>query len=289
MKRRNSVKPTTRLRRMIASGCTVMPGAFNAAVARLAERAGFRAVYVSGAGLANATAGVPDIGLLSLSEVVQLSRYVARAVEIPALVDADTGFGGLANMAQAVREFEGAGLAGLHIEDQEFPKRCGHLAGKNVVRVEEMTDRIRSAVAARRDRDFLIVARTDARAVEGFDAAVERSRRYLAAGADAIFPEALQSAAEFRNFARQIRAPLLANMTEFGKSPLLSVRQLAAMGYRMVIFPLTAFRVAMRAADECLVDLKRRGTQRAWLERMQTREELYKLLQYDPNQPIWPA
>jgi len=289
MKRRNSVKPTTRLRRMIASGCTVMPGAFNAAVARLAERAGFRAVYVSWAGLANATAGVPDIGLLSLSEVVQLSRYVARAVEIPALVDADTGFGGLANMAQAVREFEGAGLAGLHIEDQEFPKRCGHLAGKNVVRVEEMTDRIRSAVAARRDRDFLIVARTDARAVEGFDAAVERSRRYLAAGADAIFPEALQSAAEFRNFARQIRAPLLANMTEFGKSPLLSVRQLAAMGYRMVIFPLTAFRVAMRAADECLVDLKRRGTQRAWLERMQTREELYKLLQYDPNQPIWPA
>jgi len=289
MKRRNSVKPTTRLRRMIASGCTVMPGAFNAAVARLAERAGFRAVYVSGAGLANATAGVPDIGLLSLSEVVQLSRYVARAVEIPALVDADTGFGGLANMAQAVREFEGAGLAGLHIEDQEFPKRCGHLAGKNVVRVEEMIDRIRSAVAARRDRDFLIVARTDARAVEGFDSAVERSRRYLAAGADAIFPEALQSAAEFRNFARQIRAPLLANMTEFGKSPLLSVRQLAAMGYRMVIFPLTAFRVAMRAADECLVDLKRRGTQRAWLERMQTREELYKLLQYDPNQPIWPA
>lgn len=259
-----------------------MPGAFNAATARLVERAGFDAVYVSGAGLANATAGVPDIGLLGLAEVAQLAGYIARAVRIPALVDADTGFGGPVNTAEAVRAFERAGLAGLHLEDQVFPKRCGHLAGKEVVPVEEMAEKIRAAVKARSDPDFVIVARTDARAVEGFDSAVQRAKAYLAAGADAIFPEALQTAREFREFAKKVHAPLLANMTEFGRSPLLSVRQLAAAGYRMVIFPQTAFRVSMRAAGECLRDLHRRGTQRSWIDRMQTRAELYELLGYDP-------
>jgi len=260
-----------------------MPGAHNAATARLIERAGFEAVYISGAGLANATVGVPDIGLLSLAEVAQFAGYIARAVRIPVLVDADTGFGGPASAAKAVRAFERAGLAGMHIEDQVFPKRCGHLAGKAIVPVEEMAGKIRAAVKARSDPDFLIVARTDARAVEGLEAAVVRARAYLAAGADAIFPEALETMREFREFARKVRAPLMANMTEFGRSPSLSVRQLAAAGYRMVLFPLTAFRVSMRATEECLRDLRRRGTQRSWLGRMQTRAELYELLGYDPN------
>src|ERR1700716_2673315 len=180
------------LRKLIAEGCLAMPGVPNAAIARLAERTGFDAVYISGAGMANATAGVPDIGLLTLTEVVQLAGYVARAVKIPAIVDADTGFGGAENVARTIQELEAAGLAGCHIEDQEFPKRCGHLAGKKIVDLEEMVGKIKAAVAARRDPDFMIVARTDARAVEDFDRAVERAQHYLEAGADAIFPEALQ-------------------------------------------------------------------------------------------------
>jgi methylisocitrate lyase len=277
------LRKTTQLRRAIRSGCIAMPGAFNAATARLIERAGFEAVYVSGAGLANATAGVPDIGLLSLAEVAQLAGYIARAVKIPALVDADTGFGGPVKTAHAVKKFERAGLAGLHLEDQVFPKRCGHLAGKAVVPINEMTAKIRAAVEARSDPDFVLVARTDARSVEGFDSAIARAQAYLDAGADAIFPEALESAREFRDFAKAIRAPLMANMTEFGRSPLLSVRQLAAAGYRMVLFPLTGFRVSMQATARCLRDLRRRGTQRSWLDRMQTRAALYELLGYDPN------
>lgn len=261
----------------------MMPGAFNAGTARLVERCGFSAVYISGAGLANATAGVPDIGLLTLSEVAQLAGYIAEAVSIPALVDADTGFGGSENVARTVQTFERLGLAGMHLEDQVFPKRCGHLAGKTIVPVEEMTEKLQRAVQARRDKDFLIVARTDARAVEGFDTAVERAKAYLQAGADMIFPEALQSPKEFQQFARRVRAPLMANMTEFGRSPLLTVRELADMGYRLVIFPMTAFRVAMRAMEECLTDLKRHGTQQAWLERMQTRKQLYDLLGYEPK------
>ena len=281
--------PGRRLRRAMARGCVAMPGVFNAAVARLVERAGFDAVYVSGAGLANGAAGVPDIGLLGLPEVAQLAGYVARAVRIPAIVDADTGFGGPAGAASTVRRLEAAGLAGLHIEDQVFPKRCGHLGGKEVVPAREMLRKIRAAVRARRDKDFLIIARTDARAVEGFDRAVARAKLYLEAGADAIFPEALETAQEFRQFAREVRTPLLANMTEFGRGPLLTVRQLDAIGYRIAIFPMTAFRVSMKAAERCLADLKRRGTQRNSLRRMQTRAELYDLLDYDPTLPYWPA
>lgn len=275
------------LRRAIRDGCVVMPGAFNAATAQLVERVGFPAVYVSGAGLANATAGVPDIGLLTLTEIAQLAGYIANAVRIPALGDADTGFGGPQNVARAVREFERAGLAGLHLEDQAFPKRCGHLAGKTLVSPEEMARKILAAVRARRDKDFLIVARTDARTVEDWDSAVRRARSYLDAGADAIFPEALETAGEFRAFAKKVRAPLVANLTEFGRGPLLSVRQLASMGYRIVLFPLTAFRVSMRAAEDCLREVQRRGTQRPWLNRMQTRQELYELLGYEPGQQLW--
>src|SRR2546426_12804203 len=245
-----STSKSKRLRELIAKGAVIMPGVPNAAMARQAERAGFDAVYISGAGMANATAGVPDIGLLSMTEVVRLAGYIANAVAIPAIVDADTGFGGAENVARTIRELEKADLAGCHIEDQEFPKRCGHLAGKSIVDFEEMVGKIKAAVAARRDPDFMIIARTDARAVEGFDRAVERAGEYLAAGADAIFPEALRTAEEFRDFAKEIDRPVLANMTEFGKSPLLSFRELADFGYRMVIFPQSAFRVSMKASEK---------------------------------------
>jgi methylisocitrate lyase len=276
-----------RLRELIAQGCVMLPGVPNAAMARQVERTGFDAVYISGAGMANATAGVPDIGLLSMAEVVRLAGYVANAVAIPAIVDADTGFGGAENVARTVCELEKAGLAGCHIEDQEFPKRCGHLAGKSVVDVDEMAGRIKAAVRARRDEDFMIIARTDARAVEGFDRAVERAGEYLAAGADAIFPEALQSAEEFRDFAKEIDLPLLANMTEFGKGPLLTFEQLTDFGYRMVIFPQSAFRVSMKASEKFFAALKRSGTQSDWIDKMQTRQELYDLLDYDPEAESW--
>src|SRR5881396_2360778 len=282
-----STSKSKRLRELIAKGAVIMPGVPNAAVARQAERAGFDAVYISGAGMANATAGVPDIGLLTLIEVVHLAGYVAKAVNIPAIVDADTGFGGAENVARTIRELEGAGLAGCHIEDQEFPKRCGHLAGKSIVDFEEMVGKIKAAVASRRDPDFMIIARTDARAVEGFDGAVERAGEYLAAGADAIFPEALQTAEEFRDFAKEIDRPLLANMTEFGKSPMLTFEQLADFGYRMVIFPQSAFRVSMKASERFLAALKQAGTQSDWLDKMQTRQELYDLLDYDPDAESW--
>jgi methylisocitrate lyase len=278
---------TTAFQQLIAKGTVMMPGVPNAAMARQVERTGFDAVYISGAGMANATAGVPDIGLLTLTEVVRLAGYVARAVKIPAIVDADTGFGGAENVARTIQELEKAGLAGCHIEDQEFPKRCGHLAGKSIVDVEEMVGKIKAAVAARRDPDFMIIARTDARAVEDFRAAVNRSEKYLAAGADAIFPEALQSAEEFRDFAKAIKAPLLANMTEFGKSPLLSFKDFSDFGYRMVIFPMSAFRVAMKASAEFLRALKKGGTQKDWIDEMQTRQELYELLDYDPAAEEW--
>ena len=278
-----------RLRELIAKGAVMMPGVPNAAMARQVEQVGFDAVYISGAGIANATAGVPDIGLLTLTEVARLAGYIARAVKIPAIVDADTGFGGAENVARTIQELEAAGLAGCHIEDQEFPKRCGHLAGKKIVDLEEMVGKIKAAVGARRDPDFMIIARTDARAVEDFDRAVERAGEYLAAGADAIFPEALQSAKEFRDFAKEIDLPLLANMTEFGKSPLISFKDLSELGYRMVIFPQSAFRISMKASAEFLRALKKTGTQSDWIDKMQTRDELYDLLDYDPAAGSWPT
>jgi methylisocitrate lyase len=276
-----------RLRELISKGAVMMPGVPNAATARQVEQAGFDAVYVSGAGMINSTAGMPDIGLLSRDEVVRLAGYVAHAVRIPAIVDADTGFGEGEEVTKTIRELEKAGLAGCHIEDQEFPKRCGHLAGKTIVDLKTMVARIKAAVAARGDKDFLIIARTDARAVEGFDRTVERAGEYLAAGADAIFPEALQSAEEFRDFAKEIDLPLLANMTEFGKSPLLTFQQLADFGYRMIIYPQSAFRISMKTSGEFFAALKKSGTQNDWLDQMQTRQELYNLLDYDPAADEW--
>src|ERR1700693_4090891 len=278
-----------RLRELIAKSAIMIPGVPNAAMARQVERAGFEAGYISGAGMANSTAGVPDIGLLTLTEVARLAGYIANAVSIPAIVDADTGFGGAENVARTIWALGSAGLAGCHIEDQQFPKRCGHLAGKSIVDVDEMVGKIKAAVAARSGPDFMIIARTDARAVEDFDRAVDRAQAYVEAGADAIFPEALQSAEEFKTFAGEIKAPLLANMTEFGESPLLSFKELSDLGYRMVIYPMSAFRVSMKASEEFLRDLKKQGTQSGWIEKMQTRQELYELLNYDPAAGNWPG
>jgi methylisocitrate lyase len=275
------------LRELIEKEAIMMPGVPNAAMARQVQQAGFKAIYASGAGMANATGGVPDIGLLGLTEVARLAGYIARAVRIPVVVDADTGFGGSENVARTIHELENAGLAGCHIEDQEFPKRCGHLAGKSIVDLEEMVGKIKAAVVGRRDPNFMIIARTDARAVEDFDRALDRAQHYIEAGADAIFPEALQSVEEFRDFAKEIDVPLMANMTEFGKSPLLSFPELAELGYRMVIFPQSAFRVSMKATGDFLRALKTSGSQKEFIDKMQTREELYELLDYDPTAEKW--
>ncbi len=273
----------------MAKGIVAMPGVPNASMARQVEQAGFDAVYISGAGLANCTAGLPDIGLLTLNEVATLAGFIARAVSIPSIVDADTGFGGAENVGRTIYELERAGLAGCHLEDQEFPKRCGHLAGKRLVELEEMSAKIRAAVTARQDSDFLVIARTDSRALENFDGAVKRAQAYLEAGADAIFPEALQTKEEFRTFAREVNAPLLANMTEFGKSPSLGAQELGEMGYRMVIFPQSAFRVSMKTTEEFFRALKAAGSPNDWLDRMQTRKELYATLDYDPAAESWPG
>lgn len=273
-----------RLRELIADHTVVLPGAFNALTAMQIERAGFEAIYASGAGMANSR-GLPDIGLLSLSEVAGDAGTIANAVKIPALADADTGFGPPLVVMRAVREFERAGLAGIHLEDQESPKRCGHLAGKRLVPLSDMTAKIGAAVEARQDPDFLIIARTDARAVEGLEGAVRRARAYVRAGADGIFPEALESPEEFRAFAQGlaqagITVPLVANMTEFGKTPYLSVKEFEALGYRLVLFPLSAMRVAMKAIESLLLELKTLGTQTGALSLMQTRQQLYELLRY---------
>lgn len=257
----------------------MIPGVFNALVARMAERLGFGAIYLSGGAL-SAGAGVPDVGLLTLSEFVEQARFITQATALPLLCDADTGFGEALNVERTVRLFEAAGVAGIHLEDQQLPKRCGHLSGKQLVEPAEMVAKIRAAVAARRDADFVIIARTDARGVSGFDEAVRRAQLYLEAGADAIFPEAMENANEFATIAKAVPAPLIANMTEFGKGPLLDFATLAAMGYRMVLYPLTAFRSALRAAQDTLRELREQGHQRDRVPQMLTRAELYDLLGY---------
>jgi len=284
MRDQRSTKPR-RLRELIAKRTVVLPGAFNALSAMQIERAGFEAVYVSGAALA-AARGLPDIGLLSMTEVVSDAATIANAVAIPALADADTGFGPSLSVMRTVRELERAGLSGIQLEDQDMPKKCGHLPGKRLVSLAEMVGKIKAAVEARLDPDFFIVARTDARAVEGIAAAVERAKAYVDAGADAIFPDALESAEEFQTFARQLaktglNVPLVANMTEFGKTPFLRVSEFEEIGYRLVLFPVTALRIAAKAIETMLTELKSAGTQHAFLERMQTRQQLYELLRYD--------
>lgn len=269
------------LREGLASGRLLrLPGAFNPLSAVLIEELGFEGIYVSGAVL-SASLALPDVGLTTLSEVAARSREIARVTALPALVDADTGFGGPLNVARSLQLLEDAGVAGCHLEDQVSPKRCGHLEGKTVVPRAEMVAKIRAAVAARRDPGFAICARTDARAVEGLPAAIDRARAYVDAGADLVFPEALAGAAEFEAFRRAIEAPLLANMTEFGRSELLDTRTLASIGINVVIYPVTLLRLAMGAAERGLRRLAAEGTQREIVPEMQTRARLYELLGYD--------
>jgi methylisocitrate lyase len=268
------------LRDLLHKGTVAMPGAFNAPVAMTAQNLGFEAVYISGAGLINGTAGYPDIGLLGMDEMAREAGYIARAVQVPAICDADTGYGEALQVMRTVQSFEREGLAGVHLEDQVAPKRCGHLEGKSLISTAAMERKLAAAAQARQDPDFMLIARTDARAVEGFDASVERGLRYLEAGADAIFIEALETPEEFARYAEKVQAPLMANMTEFGKTPYLSVDEFAAMGYDLVIFPMTAFRVMMKAVETALRQLRRTGTQKDLLGDMQTRKELYELLRY---------
>lgn len=271
--------PGRRLRDAFKRQPIAVPGVFNALVAKMAERLGHHAVYLSGGAL-SAAFGVPDVGLITLTEFVSEARTIAHATKLPLLCDADTGFGEALNVERTVQMFEDAGVAGIHLEDQVLPKRCGHLSGKALVSADAMAAKIRAAASAKRDPDFVIIARTDARGVHGMDDAVKRAKLYLQAGADAIFPEALETPDEFAAFAKAIDAPLLANNTEFGRSPNLTVEAFGALGYCMVLFPLTAFRAALKSARDTLADLKTLGHQREKLPQMLTRAELYDLLGY---------
>jgi len=255
-------------------------GTVNAYAALLAREAGFRAIYVSGAGVANASFGLPDLGITSLNDVCEDVRRITGATDLPLLVDADTGFGGAFNIARTCRELVKAGAAGLHLEDQVQAKRCGHRPGKALVPSEEMADRIKAAVDAREDASFVIMARTDAHAVEGQKAAVERALAYVRAGADMIFAEALTSLEEYREFTTRVPVPVLANLTEFGKTPFFTTQELAQVGVRLVLYPLSAFRAMSQAALAVYRTIRRDGTQRAVVDRMQTREQLYAVLGY---------
>lgn len=272
--------PGMALRRLLKENdIIVAPGVFNPAVALLAERMGFQAVYLSGAALTGSLA-MPDLGIITLTELSMFTSYISRVISIPVIVDADTGFGEVINVQRTVRELEAAGAAAIQIEDQVLPKKCGHLSGKKLIPPEEMVKKIIAAVEARK-KNTVIIARTDARAVEGLEAAVERAKLYVEAGADVIFPEALRSLEEFKAFAKALPGvPLLANMTEFGKTPYLTVDQFREAGYKIVIFPVTTFRYAMGAVREALEVLKREGTQKSLLDRMMTRWEFYELIGY---------
>ena len=260
------------------------PGAFSPLVAKLVSELGFDGVYVSGAVL-SADLGLPDIGLTTLTEVSVRGAQIASVTDLPTLIDADTGFGEPMSAARTVTVLEDAGLAGCHLEDQENPKRCGHLDGKAVVPAGEMIKRLRAAVAARRDPNFIICARTDAAGIEGIPAAIDRAKAYADAGADLIFTEALHTPAEFEQFRAAVDTPLLANMTEFGKSELLSTKQLSDIGYDIVIYPVTTLRLAMHAVEVGLRGIADSGTQSGLLDRMQHRTRLYELLRYaDYNQ-----
>jgi methylisocitrate lyase len=264
----------------LASGSLLrLPGAFNPLSAKLIERRGFEGVYVSGA-VISADLGLPDIGLTTLTEVAGRAQQIARVTSLPALVDADTGFGEPMNAARTVQILEDAGVAGLHIEDQVNPKRCGHLDGKDVVDAQVAVRRIKAAVAARRDPEFVIVARTDAAAVHGIDDAIARAKAFADAGADVIFPEAMKNAADFERIRAAIDVPIIANMTEFGKSSLLDAQTLRDIGVNVVIYPVTLLRLAMHAADSGLAEIAERGTQEGLLNRMQHRRDLYDLLDY---------
>lgn len=255
------------------------PGAFSPHIAQIIEQVGFDGVYISGAGIAG-DLGYPDIGLTTLSEVATRGHQIARATALPSLIDIDTGFGEAMSVARTIGELEELGLAGCHIEDQMNPKRCGHLDGKAIVSTEDMVKKVRAAAQAKRDKNFVVMARTDAAASEGLEAAIERAKAYVDAGADAIFPEAMRDEKDFAAFRKAIKVPLLANMTEFGKSRLFSAKELEDLGYNMVIYPMTSFRIAMGAIESGLKEILHSGSQESLVNQMQTRKRLYEVLSY---------
>jgi methylisocitrate lyase len=268
-----------RLRELISrDGCTAVPGVFSPAVALLAEKAGFRALYFSGSAFSGLL-GLPDLGVTTLTEVTTAVTQITSQVRLPMIVDVDTGFGEAVNMGRTVEEMERVHAAAIQVEDQVMPKRCGHLEGKQLVSEEEM---VKKLIAARETstQGLVIVARTDAASIDGIDAAVERARLYVRAGADVIFPEALRNVDEFREFAGKVKTPLLANMTEFGKTDYISVSEFEKLGYKLVIFPVTTFRVMMKSVQEALGELAATGTQKGLLERMLHRDEFYDLIGY---------
>ncbi len=267
-------------KKLLSEGFIEAAGVFNGMSALLAQQAGFRALYLSGSGVAGAM-GLPDLSITTLSEVADETRKITSVSGLPLIVDADTGFGEAINVMRTVRVLEDAGAAALHLEDQVLPKRCGHLNGKKVVEMEEMGKKIMTAIASRHNPDFMIIARTDARSVNGLDDAIERALYYRKCGADMIFTEALESAEEFLEFSSKVKTPLLANMTEFGKSPLLSSSELKDLGYSAVIFPLTGFRVALKSLQKTYETLIREGTQRTFIDDLMTRRQFYEVIGYD--------
>ena len=272
--------PGSQLRALVSEATIQVPGAPFALCARLAEQAGYGAVYLSGAAFSAASLAVPDTGRFSLDDLVLQSERLCRASALPVIVDADTGFG---RVADCVTRLQGAGVGAIQLEDQTFPKRCGHLEGKQVVPVETMCERVAEAATARGESELVLIARTDARGTDGMEAAIERAERYVAAGADWSFPEALKTREEFAAFAEAIDVPLVANMTEFGTSPLLTLSELADLGFAVVLYPVTLLRVAMKAIEAALVVIGDAGTQEELLDLMQTRDELYELLDYFPD------
>lgn len=281
------INPGRRFKKAIQSGPLLLPGIYDALTALLVEKTGYKAAYVSGAGLSVSMLGKPDIGLITLAELTDQVRRLSSSVDIPLLVDADTGFGGEWNVQRTVQDLEAAGAAGIQIEDQLFPKRCGHLEGKSLIPKEEMVAKIRRAILSRKSKDFVIVARTDARGVSGMADALKRAEAYKKAGADIVFPEALQTIEEFQAFGKKKLGTLMANMTEFGLSPALTVSQCSELGYRVILFPMTAFRVAAFSIEQALQRLRKEGTSRSFVNQMQTRRELYKLNHYDKfNQSV---
>lgn len=275
------MSPGKALRQKMEKGLVVLPGVYSAISAKSAVDAGAEALYLSGAGVTNSLLAEPDIALVTLSEMAQQASYVTNAARgVPVISDADTGYGDVHNVARTVREMERAGLAGIHLEDQQSPKRCGHLEGKSLVSPEEMSAKVEAAVQNKADKDFLIIARTDARGPEGLEKAIERAKRYAGHGADAIFPEGLESEEEFAAFRKGIQIPLLANMTEFGKTPILTAARFEELGYNLVIFPMTVFRVMLNAIGDAYAELIQKGTQKDLIEKMKTRAELYELIDY---------
>ena len=282
----SETSPGKKLRQAITEGTIQVPGAPNALMGRLIERAGFPAVYLSGAAFSAGVMAMPDIGLFSLDELQQQTRYLTRTVDIPVIVDADTGFEHKAGLTETIVALDAARAAAVQLEDQvESTKRCGHLSGKSLIATESMCAKLRTAALARRDCDLVLIARTDAYGVDGIDAAIERAGRYIEAGADWIFPEALETREDFAKFAKAIDAPLVANMTEFGKSPSLTLAELSELGYAAVLYPVTLLRLAMKTAEAALATIQEQGTQADLIGGMQTRQELYDLLDYRVEVP----